>query len=100
MKFLIPVLIIVIFVGVYSWYSSSRNPVESSVAGSNGAQINSLGQAGKEKQESQVMQLLSVIQNTKIEIDVFEHPVFKNLQDYSIQFPQIEKGRVNPFAPF
>lgn len=93
-KFLTIILIIALFAGVYFWYSSKNSKIDSSVLVSenlNNDEINA--------QEKEVLRLLFLIQTIKFDSGFLDNIVFKTLNDRSVQLPEPEIGRVNPFAP-
>lgn len=56
--------------------------------------------SGEEMIGTQVMNLLDQIQSLKIDPTMFQSPVYKSLQDYSVAIPTENVGRDNPFSPF
>ena len=94
----IVIIIIIIVLAVLAYFYFSGNPSAS--------QSDTLEQSGGEQlsQEAEiagarVLALLNQISSLKIDVSIFNDPVYKSLVDYSIEIPEQKIGRVNPFAP-
>jgi len=89
---IIIVIIIVVALAAYFYYEGGNNTASSSLesvpAGTGSGEIG-----------SRVLVLLNQIRDLKIDASLFSDPAFLALQDYSIQIPQQNVGRLNPFAP-
>lgn len=88
------VVIVAIALGAYFYYkgtdsSSSASLLTASAAGD--PTQSGIGQ--------QVLGLLSQIQSLRIDTKLFTDPGYQTLRDYSVQIPQENVGRPNPFAP-
>lgn len=51
------------------------------------------------KGNEEVIKTLSLLNNIKLDKDFFDNPVFKSLDDFSIELSEPFPGRYNPFAP-
>jgi hypothetical protein len=101
-KIIIAVVVIVMAFAGYTYFISgntggsasgvTRQAVSTTSAGT--ASSAALDGPGKEF----VSQLLA-IQNIRFNLDLFNDPVFKGLQDWSREILPQESGRPNPFAP-
>ena len=46
-----------------------------------------------------ILPLLLQLQTIKLDQSIFSDPVFKSLENFSVELPHEESGRPNPFAP-
>ncbi len=99
-KILIIILVIIALVGVYMWYSSGNIKEEKAVVSdgvSAGTGVNSSGQT---EQVNEILRLLSLVRKIELDTEFLNSALFKGLIDYSVQLPEPETGRNNPFSAF
>ena len=51
-------------------------------------------------QGEEILRLLSMLKGIDIDVNFFNDPLFRSLEDFSIQLPIADIGVPNPFAPF
>lgn len=104
-KFTIFLLIILAFaaaVMVYTIKSSSKNGAAKSlmpVGVTDAENVKATNQV-LPGQGEEILKLLSILKDVDIDADFFSNPLFKSLEDFSVQLPIADIGVSNPFAPF
>jgi hypothetical protein len=84
------ILIIVLIALAYLWYSYLQNRPDASVSSVT---------PNVSEESRQLLVLLQVLEDTKIDISLFQNPLFSNLKE-GISLPDFPpRGRVNPFRP-
>ena len=48
---------------------------------------------------SKVLGLLNQIRGLEIDKSIFDSPAYQTLRDYTVEIPEVNVGRINPFAP-
>lgn len=88
------VTIIVVFIVIlltYFYFEGGSSTGTGSLLESSGNGAGSVG--------SSELSLLNQIQSLRIDTELFKDPVYRSLQDYSVDIPSENVGRPNPFAP-
>lgn len=88
-------VIIVLALIIYFYFSGTPNDSASSTL----AEQPSQESVDAEIAGARVLSLLNQISALKIDAAFFEDPTYKSLVDYSIEIPEQNIGRPNPFAP-
>ncbi|MEI7463553.1 MAG: hypothetical protein WCK03_04145 [Candidatus Taylorbacteria bacterium] len=89
---IIIVVLIVASAIAYFYYESSNTVTNSGLETT--AETTDAQAAG-----ARVLSLLNQIKSIKIDTTVFKDPSYLSLRDYSVEIPQDNVGRSNPFAP-
>lgn len=92
------VIILVVFAGGYFYFKG--NPNDSAVSS-----LDVIGGPGEGNSDagvkgSQILLLLSQIKSINIDTSIFNNQMYKSLIDYTVEVPQQNVGKVNPFAEF
>lgn len=87
---------IIVFVAIlgglylaYTFFFKENEPATTTIGPSGGG-----GDVGGD-----ILPILQDIKNIKLDAKVFDDPIYKSLKNYSVELPQEEAGRANPFAP-
>jgi hypothetical protein len=102
LKILIAIVVILVFILIYAWYSasSSKNQQPKAVAPVNRIAGRPVAEEKPELRESkEIIKTLSLLKTVNLDVDFFNNVLFKSLNDFSVQLPLVEPGRENPFAP-
>jgi hypothetical protein len=88
------ILLIILVLGgfIYFYVTGDNASTSSSLLGSGST-------VASDNAAAEVLALLKQIQSLEIDAKIFEMPVYKTLQDYSVEVPPQNVGRPNPFAP-
>ncbi len=90
----IAIIVIIILVALLAYFYYEGNaPVSNSSLETTAASADAQAVGGR------VLSLLNQIRSLKIDTSVFKDPSYQTLRDYSVQIPQEDVGRPNPFAP-
>lgn len=89
------IVIIVLSILGYFYYVGSNTVPDSNLL----VEQNSTVSAETQLAGSRVLSLLGQVYSLNIDKSIFESVVFKSLVDYTIEIPEQNVGRLNPFAP-
>ena len=92
------VVILVLFIGGYFYLKGTPNDSALSSLGIVGGPGE--GDADASIKGSQILLLLSQIKSINIDTSIFNNQMYKSLIDYTVEVPQQNVGKVNPFAEF
>lgn len=88
------VVIIIILFALYFFFFRNNNTTDTGTALYVEDQTSTTSQVDKN-----LLSLLLEMKSIKLDAKLFNSPVFKSLNDYSIDIKTQETGRTNPFAP-
>lgn len=92
------VFIVILIIGGLMYLYTLGNPSDSSISSIEGQGM--IGNADSQIIGNRVLALLNEISKLKIDKSVFDSPMFKMLQDHTVDIPVQNVGRANPFEPF
>lgn len=92
------VVILVLFMGGYFYLKGTPSDSALSSLGIVGGPGE--GDADASIKGSQILLLLSQIKSINIDTSIFNNQMYKSLIDYTVEVPQQNVGKVNPFAEF
>ncbi len=92
------VIILVLFIGGYFYLKGTPNDDAVSSLDIVGGQGEA--DANASIKGSQILLLLSQIKSINIDTSIFNNQMYKSLIDYTVEVPQQNVGKVNPFAEF
>jgi hypothetical protein len=84
------ILLVMVIFGYRTFFKTEESPVDVLLLESNGQNQ----EAGR-----QIVDLVSVIKSVTLSQDLFASPLYKSLNDFSVDLPSQSTGRSNPFAP-
>ncbi len=87
------IIILVIAGGVYFYMNG--NPVSSSA----GSLLETKTNPAVQESATRILSLLKQINALQIKTEIFKSTDFQTLRDYSVDIPEQDVGRANPFAP-
>jgi flagellar basal body-associated protein FliL len=99
-KILIIILVVIALVGVYIWYSSGNIKEEKAVVSDGVLAGTGVNPSGQTEQVNEILRLLSLVRKIEFDSGFLNSALFKELIDYSVQLPEPETGRNNPFSVF
>lgn len=86
--------LLIAVVGALIYWTSTRSPQ------SDGMVIDPAAIGTSFVEGEEVLQMLEILQSTKLDLSLFGDSVFQGLVDYSVDLIPEPVGRENPFLPF
>lgn len=90
------IVVVIIILALIAYFYFSGTPSDSS---SSTLDMQSPESKDAEVAGARVLSLLNQINSLKIDTAIFNDPTYKSLVDYSVEIPEQNVGRPNPFAP-
>ncbi len=103
--FLIAFSIIILFGGVYLYFSNGLNAQASAPISTDSSLVsqNETSQSGGNNDklyvDQEFLQILASLTTIKVDNSIFSSEAFKKLNDNGVKLDPVETGRPNPFAP-
>lgn len=89
------IVIVVLALGAYFYFKGTPDASSTSSLDTQSSPLSADAQATSIR----VLSLLNQINSLKIDASIFDSAVYKSLLDYTIEIPEQNVGRPNPFAP-
>ncbi len=85
----------ILIIGAFIYFYTLGNPTDSSVSS-----ITETENAGQLEEGAKVLALLNQISSLKLDTTIFDNNIYKTLIDYTVEVPEQNVGRTNPFSPY
>jgi hypothetical protein len=89
---IIIIAIVILAVIVYFYFKGGEKPVDSDTL------VQAVDPEFSQRSEK-LLSLLAQVQSIKIDVQFFKSPLYQSFVDHSVEIPEQEVGRDDPFAP-
>ena len=90
--------IIILIIGGLMYFYTIGDPKDSSISSLDANNI--IGDPETQIRSTKVLSLLNQVSSLKIDRTFFDDPIYKGLIDHTVEIPDQNIGRANPFEPY